>query len=81
MALSFRGTPVRNHKNRDIGEKLNPIEEAMVNVNKEYSGKFIEAFGSAEGGGGIDKIELLRDQAHPVFKIPFHGSIQLCTTC
>lgn len=64
-------------KKDEKGKKLEPIEEATVDVPSEYAGKAIEVFGSA-GGEMIDMFQ--RGEAtHLVFKIPSRGTMGLRT--
>jgi GTP-binding protein len=59
------------------GNRIEPIEEATVDVPSEYAGKVIEAFGAA-GGEMIDMSQ--REQhTHLVFKIPTRGTMGLRT--
>ncbi len=55
-------------KKDESGRKLEPIEEATVDVPSEYAGKAIEVFGSA--GGEMSDMFQRGDQTHLVFKIP-----------
>lgn len=64
-------------KKDDKGNKLEPIEEATVDVPSEYAGKAIEVFGSA-GGEMVDMFQR-GDQTHLVFKIPSRGTMGLST--
>ncbi|MEG0217161.1 MAG: translational GTPase TypA [Raoultibacter sp.] len=59
------------------GKKLEPIEEATVDVPSEYAGKVIEVFGSA--GGEMQDMFQRGDQTHLVFKIPTRGTMGLRT--
>ena len=59
------------------GHKLEPIEEATVDVPSEYAGKVIEVFGSA--GGEMTDMFQRGDQTHLVFKIPSRGTMGLRT--
>ena len=63
-------------KDKD-GRKLEPIEEASVDVPSEYAGKAIEVFGSA--GGEMADMFQRGDQTHLVFKIPTRGTMGLRT--
>ena len=64
-------------KTDDHGKKLEPIEQAVVDVPSEYAGKVIEIFGSA-GGEMTDMIQ--RDEhVHLEFKIPSRGVMGLRT--
>lgn len=64
-------------KTDEAGNKLEPIEEATVDVPSEYAGKVIEVFGLA-GGEMIDMIAR-GEQTHLVFKIPSRGTMGLRT--
>lgn len=64
-------------KKDEKGNKLEPIEEATVDVPSEYAGKAIEVFGSA-GGEMIDMFQR-GEQTHLVFKIPSRGTMGLST--
>ena len=62
-------------KKDEQGRKLEPIEEATVDVPSEYAGKAIEVFGSA--GGEMADMFQRGDQTHLVFKIPTRGTMGL----
>lgn len=64
-------------KKDDKGNKLEPIEEATVDVPSEYAGKVIEVFGNA--GGEMADMFQRGDQTHLVFKIPSRGTMGLRT--
>lgn len=64
-------------KKDDHGIKLEPIEEATVDVPSEYAGKAIEVFGSA--GGEMTDMFQRGDATHLVFKIPSRGTMGLRT--
>lgn len=51
-------------KKDESGRKLEPIEEATVDVPSEYAGKAIEVFGSA--GGEMSDMYQRGDQTHLV---------------
>ena len=59
------------------GNRMEPIEEATVDVPSEYAGKCIEVFGNA-GGEMTDMIQR-GDDTHLVFKIPTRGTMGLRT--
>jgi len=59
------------------GKKLEPIEQAVVDVPSEYAGKVIEIFGS-RGGEMTDMIQR-DDQVHLEFKIATRGVMGLRT--
>ena len=64
-------------KTDENGNKLEPIEEATVDVPSESAGKVIEVFGNA-GGEMVDMFQR-GDQTHLVFKIPSRGTMGLNT--
>ena len=64
-------------KTDEHGHKLEPIEEATVEVPSEYAGKAIEVFGNA--GGEMTDMVSRDDQTHLVFKIPSRGTMGLKT--
>ena len=64
-------------KKDENGNKLEPIEEATVDVPSEYAGKIIEVFGSA-GGEMLDMFSR-GEQTHLVFSIPSRGTMGLRT--
>lgn len=59
------------------GVRLEPIEEATVEVPSEYAGKAIEVFGSA--GGEMTDMVSRGEETHLVFKIPTRGTMGLRT--
>lgn len=61
----------------DAGNKLEPIEEAVVDVDNEYSGKVIEVFGNC--GGEMTQMSTKADQTHLEFRIPSRGTMGLAT--
>jgi len=71
------GRPQVVYKQDESGAKLEPIEEATVDVPSEYAGKAIEAFGNA-GGEMVDMYQRGED-THLVFKIPTRGTMGLRT--
>ena len=64
-------------KKDEKGNKLEPIEEATVDVPSEYAGKIIEVFGSA--GGEMLDMFARGEQTHLVFSIPSRGTMGLRT--
>ena len=64
-------------KKDEHGNKLEPIEEATVDVPSEYAGKAIEVFGTA----GVEMIDMYQrgEDTHLVFKIPSRGTMGLRT--
>ena len=71
------GRPQVIIKKDDNGNKLEPIEEATVDVPSEYAGKAIEVFGTA--GGEMTDMYQRGDETHLVFKIPSRGTMGLRT--
>ena len=61
----------------EAGNKLEPYEEATVDVPEEYAGKCIEVFGNA--GGLMTDMHSKHDQIHLVFRIPTRGTMGLNT--
>jgi GTP-binding protein len=71
------GRPRVIMKTDEHGKKLEPIEQAVVDVPAEYAGKVIEIFGSA-GGEMTDMVQ--RDEhVHLEFQIPTRGVMGLRT--
>ena len=64
-------------KTDEAGNKLEPIEEATVDVPSDYAGKVIEVFGVC--GGEMTDMVARGDQTHIVFKIPSRGTMGLRT--
>ena len=64
-------------KTDEHGKKLEPIEQAIVDVPSEYAGKVIEIFGSASG----EMTDMVQrdDHVHLEFKIPSRGVMGLRT--
>lgn len=71
------GRPRVIMKTDENGNKLEPIEEATVDVPSDYAGKVIEVFGNA--GGEMTDMLSRGDQTHIVFKIPSRGTMGLRT--
>ena len=71
------GRPQVVIKTDDAGNKLEPIEEATVDVPSEYAGKAIEVFGNA--GGEMTDMYQRGEDTHLVFKIPTRGTMGLRT--
>ena len=71
------GRPQVVIKTDEAGNKLEPIEEATVDVPSEYAGKAIEVFGNA--GGEMTDMYQRGDDTHLVFKIPSRGTMGLRT--
>ena len=71
------GRPQVVYKIDERGTKLEPIEEATVDVPNDYSGKAIEVMGNA---GGI-MVDMVSDDAmtHLTFSIPSRGTMGLKT--
>ena len=61
----------------EAGNKLEPYEEATVDVPDEYAGKCIEVFGNA--GGLMTDMYQKHEQTHLVFRIPTRGTMGLNT--
>ena len=64
-------------KKGENGQTLEPIEEAVVDVDNEYSGKVIEVFGNC--GGEMTEMNAKADQTHLEFRIPSRGTMGLAT--
>jgi GTP-binding protein len=64
-------------KEDENGNKLEPVEEATVDVPSEYAGKCIEVFGTA--GGEMIDMDQRGDVTHLAFKIPSRGTLGLRT--
>ncbi|WP_028263583.1 translational GTPase TypA [Atopobium fossor] len=71
------GSPRVLFKKDENGNKLEPIEQAVVECPGEYSGKVIEVFGDA--GGTMTNMEAGNIQTHLEFKIPTRGIMGLKT--
>lgn len=71
------GRPKVLYKYDENGNKLEPIEEAVVDVDSEYSGKVIEVFGNC--GGEMLEMSTKADQTHLVFSVPTSGTMGLNT--
>ena len=71
------GRPQVVMKTDDAGNKMEPIEEATVDVPSEYAGKVIEVFGNA--GGEMTDMYQRGEDTHLVFKIPSRGTMGLRT--
>ena len=71
------GRPQVVFKTDEAGNKLEPIEEATVDVPGEYAGKAIEVFGNA--GGEMTDMYQRGDDTHLVFRIPTRGTMGLRT--
>ncbi|MDO4590467.1 MAG: translational GTPase TypA [Slackia sp.] len=71
------GRPQVVYKTDENGKKLEPIEEATVDVPNDYAGKVIEVLGTA---GGVME-DMLTDEAmtHLTFRIPSRGTMGLKT--
>ena len=69
------GRPRVLFKKGEGGERLEPIEQAVVECPNEYSGKVIEVFGNA--GGTMTNMEAGITQTHLEFKIPTRGIMGL----
>ena len=71
------GRPRVVYKTAEDGTKLEPIEEATVDVPSEYAGKAIEVFGSA--GGIMEHMASDETMTHLSFSIPSRGTMGLKT--
>ena len=71
------GRPQVVFKTDEAGNRLEPIEEAVVDVPGEYAGKCIEVFGNA--GGEMTDMFQRGDDTHLVFRIPTRGTMGLRT--
>ena len=71
------GRPQVVIKTDEAGNKLEPIEEATVDVPSEYAGKAIEVFGNA--GGEMTDMYQRGEDTHLVFRIPSRGTMGLRT--
>jgi len=69
------GRPRVLFKKGKDGERLEPVEQAVVECPNEYSGKVIEVFGTA--GGTMTNMEAGVTQTHLEFKIPTRGVMGL----
>ena len=71
------GRPQVVYKTDEHGNKLEPIEEATIDVPNDYSGKAIEVMGNA---GGI-MVDMASDEnvTHLTFTIPSRGTMGLKT--
>ena len=71
------GRPQVVYKTDEAGNRLEPIEEATVDVPSEYAGKCIEVFGNA--GGEMTDMYQRGEDTHLVFRIPTRGTMGLRT--
>ena len=71
------GRPQVVYKIDENGQKLEPIEEATVDVPNDYSGKAIEVMGTA--GGIMEDMASDENTTHLVFSIPSRGTMGLKT--
>ncbi len=71
------GRPRVVYKTSGTGEKLEPIEEATVDVPNDYAGKAIEVMGTA--GGIMDDMVSDETMTHLTFSIPTRGTMGLKT--
>ena len=69
------GRPRVLFKKGPNGERMEPIEQAVVECPSEYSGKVIEVFGNS--GGTMTNMEAGITQTHLEFKIPTRGIMGL----
>ena len=71
------GRPRVLYKKADDGSRLEPIEEATIEVSNEYAGKCIETMGNS-GGEMVDMVSR-DDQTFMTFHIPTRGVMGLAT--
>ena len=71
------GRPQVVYKYAEDGSKLEPIEEATVDVPNEYAGKAIEVMGTA--GGIMEDMASDESMTHLTFRIPSRGTMGLKT--
>ena len=71
------GRPRVVYKTAEDGTKLEPIEEATVDVPNDYSGKAIEVMGTA--GGIMEDMFSDESMTHLTFSIPSRGTMGLKT--
>ncbi len=71
------GRPQVVYKTDEDGSKLEPIEEATVDVPNDYSGKAIEVMGTA--GGIMEDMASDETMTHLTFTIPSRGTMGLKT--
>ncbi len=69
------GRPRVLFKNDENGNKMEPVEQAVVECPDEYSGKVIEVFGNA--GGTMVSMQAGSTVTHLEFKIPTRGIMGL----
>lgn len=71
------GRPQVVYKTDENGNKLEPIEEATVDVPNDYAGKVIEVLGTA--GGIMEDMATDETLTHLTFRIPSRGTMGLKT--
>jgi len=71
------GRPQVIIKKDEHGKKMEPIEQAVVDVPSEFAGKVIEIFGSRSGE--MKDMVLREERTHLEFKIPTRGVMGLRT--
>ncbi len=71
------GRPRVVYKKGENGEKLEPIEEATIDVPNDYAGKAIEVMGMA--GGIMEDMAQDETMTHCTFRIPSRGTMGLKT--
>lgn len=71
------GRPQVVYKTDEAGNKLEPIEEATIDVPNDYSGKAIEVMGTA--GGIMEDMVSDESMTHLAFSIPSRGTMGLKT--
>lgn len=71
------GRPRVVYKTAEDGSKLEPIEEATIDVPNDYAGKAIEVMGTA--GGIMEDMAQDETMTHLTFRIPTRGTMGLKT--
>ena len=71
------GRPQVVYKEDEAGNKLEPIEDATIDVPNDYSGKAIEVMGTA--GGIMEDMVSDETMTHLTFAIPSRGTMGLKT--
>ncbi|WP_102338062.1 translational GTPase TypA [Collinsella provencensis] len=69
------GRPRVLYKKDDAGNRLEPVEQAVVECPDEYAGKVIEIFGNS--GGTMTSMETGTSVTHVEFRIPTRGIMGL----
>ena len=71
------GRPQVVYKTDENGNKLEPVEEATIDVPNDYAGKAIEVMGNA--GGIMESMASDETMTHLTFSIPSRGTMGLKT--